>query len=239
MVDLKLAFRAAHLNWEMQHLSPKTGGRARTDPADTSMIRSAEEAGLNSERLEDMLRFLNGGGEALSLARTVLEFVQERLPGLSGGDPGLENALYPIEGITLLPPLLHPGKIICVGLNYPGSESDLAAPAFPVLFNKVATSLVGQNQPILIPRITNHVVYEGELAIVIGRTGKHIAREQADDFIAGYTIANDVGAPDLERRTSQWTTGKILDTFCPLGPTLVTREEVSAPKLADKDHAKW
>jgi acylpyruvate hydrolase len=116
-----------------------------------------------------------------------------------------------------------------VGLNYPGVGVQSSPSAFPVLFHKVATSLVGHDQPILIPRITDHIVYEGELAIVIGRRGKHIAREQAEAWIAGYTIANDVGAPDLERRTSQWTTGKMLDTFCPLGPTLVTRDEVPDP----------
>jgi len=93
----------------------------------------------------------------------------------------------------------------------------------------VAGSLIGHNQPIVIPRFSSKIDYEGELAIIIGRRGKYIAEDEALSYVAGYTVANDVSARDLQFRTSQWTTGKMLDTFGPLGPALVTRDEVPDP----------
>jgi 2-keto-4-pentenoate hydratase/2-oxohepta-3-ene-1,7-dioic acid hydratase in catechol pathway len=105
----------------------------------------------------------------------------------------------------------------------------MAVPEYPVLFHKVAGSLIGHNQPIVVPRISSKIDYEGELAIIIGRRGKYIAEEDALSYVAGYTVGNDVSARDLQFRTSQWTTGKMLDTFSPLGPALVTRDEVADP----------
>ena len=95
----------------------------------------------------------------------------------------------------------------------------------------MAGSLIGHNQPIVIPRISSQIDYEGELAIIIGRRGKYIAEDEAYSYIAGYIVANDVSARDLQFRTSQWTTGKMLDTFGPLGPALVTRDEVPDPHI--------
>jgi 2-keto-4-pentenoate hydratase/2-oxohepta-3-ene-1,7-dioic acid hydratase in catechol pathway len=132
------------------------------------------------------------------------------------------------ERTILLPPVLRPGKVICAGLNYPPPPGPDAwtPPQYPVLFHKVATSLVGHNSAILLPRLSQRVEYEGELAVVIGKGGKNIPQEETPEHIAGYTIANDVGAADIEGRTSQWASGKMFDTFLPLGPALVTPEEV-------------
>lgn len=87
-------------------------------------------------------------------------------------------------------------------------------------------ALTGYGQPIVIPCLSQEISIEGELAVVIGRRGKHIGQHDALSYVAGYTIANDIGASDLERRSSQWATGKLPDTFCPLGPALITRDEV-------------
>jgi 2-keto-4-pentenoate hydratase/2-oxohepta-3-ene-1,7-dioic acid hydratase in catechol pathway len=135
-----------------------------------------------------------------------------------------------LERITLLPPLRHPSKIICAGLNYPPppSADTWTPPQYPVLFHKVATSLIGHRSPIVLPRISQRVEYEGELVVVISKGGKNIPQEESLEHIAGYTIANDVGAADIERRTSQWASGKMFDTFLPLGPALVTRDEIQA-----------
>jgi len=132
-----------------------------------------------------------------------------------------------LDETQLLPPIPSPGKILCVGLNYPvpGARS-AERPAYPVIFGKFANTLVGHRQPILLPRVSQQVACEGELALVIGRGGRHISPERALDHIAGCTLANDLTASDLENRSSQWMTGKLPDTFTPLGPFLVTLDEI-------------
>jgi Fumarylacetoacetate (FAA) hydrolase family len=121
--------------------------------------------------------------------------------------------------------------VVCLGLNYRSHLAEIGEPAsqYPILFHKAATSLIGHEQAIVLPRISRQVDDEGELAVVIGRRGKHIPEQDALSYVLGYTCANDVSAHDLEFRTSQWTSGKMLDTFCPLGPVLVTRDEIPDP----------
>ena len=140
-------------------------------------------------------------------------FIQESLP--NSVEPLKSKAiLLQSDQVSLIPPIINPGKLICVGMNYPapGSAEDQRA-AYPVLFLKPNSTLTGHQHPILLPRISDEVFCEGELAIVIGKTGKHISIENALSHVAGYTIANDIGARDLEQRTSQWATGKLPDTF--------------------------
>jgi 2-keto-4-pentenoate hydratase/2-oxohepta-3-ene-1,7-dioic acid hydratase in catechol pathway len=118
-----------------------------------------------------------------------------------------------------------------VGLNYRSHLAEIGEPVpeYPILFHKAATSIAGHRQAIVLPRVSRQVDYEGELAVVIGRRGKYILEKEALSYVAGYTCANDVSANDLEFRTSQWTSGKMLDTFCPLGPVLVTRDAIADP----------
>jgi 2-keto-4-pentenoate hydratase/2-oxohepta-3-ene-1,7-dioic acid hydratase in catechol pathway len=178
----------------------------------------------------DMIGLLRGGETSLRAAREAAAFVRAQLAA-SDNSPGLEGIVYAMERVSVLPPVLHPSKVICLGLNYRDHavEAGMAVPEYPVLFHKVAGSLIGHNQPIVVPRISSKIDYEGELAIIIGRRGKYIAEDEALSYVAGYTVANDVSARDLQFRTSQWTTGKMLDTFGPLGPALVTRDEVVDP----------
>jgi len=175
----------------------------------------------------DMTGLLRGGDTSLRAAQQAVAFVRSQLE-VSGKTLKQQGVVYATDGISLLPPVVRPSKVICLGLNYRdhAAESGMAVPDYPVLFHKVAGSLTGHKQPIVVPRISSKIDYEGELAIIIGRRGKYIAEDEAYAYIAGYTIANDVSARDLQFRTSQWTTGKMLDTFCPLGPALVTRDEV-------------
>ena len=128
---------------------------------------------------------------------------------------------------------IKPGKIICVGLNYPPPNRDDSwlPPPYPVLFHKPSSSLIGSGLPIILPRISQQVLYEGELAVVIGTRAKNIPVARALDFVGGFTIANDIGAADIESRSSQWASGKMFDTFCPLGPTLVTPIEIQNPGI--------
>jgi 2-keto-4-pentenoate hydratase/2-oxohepta-3-ene-1,7-dioic acid hydratase in catechol pathway len=135
---------------------------------------------------------------------------------------------------SVLTPVIPP-TIYCVGLNYRkhAEETGAKIPEFPVIFLKSPTALQDPGQPIMLPRHLNsdQVDFEGELAIVIGRTCKNVSEEEALDCVLGYTIANDVSARDWQKiwGGSQWSRGKTFDTFCPVGPALVTRDEVPNP----------
>jgi 2-keto-4-pentenoate hydratase/2-oxohepta-3-ene-1,7-dioic acid hydratase in catechol pathway len=137
------------------------------------------------------------------------------------------------ESATLLAPVCDPRKIICIGLNYSdhAAESGAEIPAEPILFSKYPTALVGHGANILLPAESQQVDYEAELVVVIGRGGRRIRREHAMDHVAGYAVGHDVSARDwqLNKPGKQWMAGKTFDTFAPLGPTLVTPDEVPDP----------
>jgi 2-keto-4-pentenoate hydratase/2-oxohepta-3-ene-1,7-dioic acid hydratase in catechol pathway len=128
-------------------------------------------------------------------------------------------------------PIERPGKIVCVGLNYRDHAEEQGAklPAEPLLFAKFPTSLIGPGEPIVIPPIVQQADYEAELGVVIGATVKAVSKENALEAVAGYICANDVSARDLQYGDGQWTRGKSVDTFCPVGPELVPAAEVSDP----------
>jgi acylpyruvate hydrolase len=175
----------------------------------------------------DLTKILQGGEPGWRALAYIYTFLQDQ----SETSPNVLPEAIHLEAAKLLPPVLRPGKIVCVGLNYPpaGDQEQAAKPEYPVLFHKVITCLIGNKDKIVLPRISQQVEYEAELAIIIGKGGKYIPRQKALQYIAGYTIANDLGAKDIERRTSQWTSGKMLDSFCPLGPALVTPNEAPEP----------
>lgn len=127
-------------------------------------------------------------------------------------------------------PIPRPGKIVCVGLNYRdhAEEQGVELPAAPLLFAKFTTSLIGPGEPIVIPPIVTKCDYEAELGVVIGRTVKDVSKENALEAVAGYVVANDVSARDLQFSDGQWTRGKSPDTFCPVGP-LVPAADVPDP----------
>ena len=131
-----------------------------------------------------------------------------------------------------LPSLARPGKIICVGLNYRdhARETGLATPEQPLLFAKWPTAVIGPGEPIVIPPWSTQVDYEAELAVIIGRRASAVAAGRALHHVAGYACANDVSSRALQFRSSQWLLGKAIDTFLPLGPFLVTADEVPDPQ---------
>ena len=143
-----------------------------------------------------------------------------------------DGAALPLDGLTVLAPVPNPGKIICVGRNYYEhiAEMNKDLPVEPILFCKFANSIVGSGATVAMPPQTDMVDWEAELGVVIGRTGKNIAPDQVWDYIAGYTCMNDLSARDLQRRTGQWTRGKAIDGFLPMGPDLVTADEVPDPQ---------
>ncbi|MFS0821541.1 fumarylacetoacetate hydrolase family protein [Bacillus sp. 1P02SD] len=129
------------------------------------------------------------------------------------------------------PSVVNPQKIICVGLNYKPhvEESRMELPDYPILFSKFNNALIGNESEVSIPTHSTQVDYEAELAIVIGKEAKDVKKEDALSYVYGYTIANDLSARDLQFLTSQWLLGKSCDGFCPLGPYLVTKDEIANP----------
>lgn len=134
------------------------------------------------------------------------------------------------EKVSVLPPLRRPPKIICLGLNYldHAKEAGLEVPDYPTVFVRFPTSLMGHNAPMLRPKVSDKLDYEGELVAVIGKGGRHIPEADALDHVAGYSIFNDGSVRDYQLRTSQWTVGKTFDDTGAFGPTLVTADEVPA-----------
>jgi 2-keto-4-pentenoate hydratase/2-oxohepta-3-ene-1,7-dioic acid hydratase in catechol pathway len=141
------------------------------------------------------------------------------------------NSLIPRSAVRLLAPIPHPPRIFCVGLNYRDHaiESKMELPKVPTIFLKLPSAVIGAEQSVRIPALTQQPDYEVEFAIVIGKQGRNIAKENWLDHVFGYTILNDVSARDIQLATSQWILGKSFDTFCPIGPAIVTKDEVPDP----------
>ena len=134
--------------------------------------------------------------------------------------------------MRLGPPICRPSKIICIGLNYRdhATESGAEVPREPVLFMKATTSLVGPNDPVMIPKSAEKLDWEVELGAVIGIGGRDIPEARALDHVFGYMVVNDISARELQFRTSQWFKGKSLDGSCPMGPVIVTADEIRDPQ---------
>jgi 2-keto-4-pentenoate hydratase/2-oxohepta-3-ene-1,7-dioic acid hydratase in catechol pathway len=139
-----------------------------------------------------------------------------------------------INGYRFLPPLCRPGKIAAVGLNYAShaTEGNVELPKEPLVFAKFPSSICGPDDPITWdPALTSEVDFEAELAVVIGLPARHVTAERALDYVFGYTCLNDVSARDLQFGDGQWVRSKSLDSFCPIGPWLVTADEIPDPQV--------
>ncbi len=172
---------------------------------------------LPAGTLSSLLRLLQGGPEALQAARAAADW------------PGAHAYSRPLASVKLAPVIPDPAKIICIGLNYADHcrEQHVEPPPNPVLFAKFATCLIGPGDAIRWPEgASEQVDYEAELAVVIGQRAWNVPQADALSVIAGYTIANDISARDVQFADKQWVRGKSFDTFCPLGPYLVTPDEV-------------
>ncbi len=130
------------------------------------------------------------------------------------------------------PPVPDPDKILCIGLNYRehARESGLEVPSVPIVFAKFRNSLIGPGSAIELPAISQQIDYEGELAVVIGERCKNVPMAETLSVVAGYSILNDVSARDLQLEVSQWTVGKAIDTFAPMGPGIVPAQLVPDPQ---------
>ena len=163
------------------------------------------------------------GSEGIQLVKNATDWV---IQSHHEADNSLQEnqMIFEFGQATLLPPIPRPGKVICIAGNYP-SEKQVVKPDYPTIFLKPSSGVVGDQSDILLPDIAQNVAYEVELAIVIGKRAHNITEAEARSVMAGFTVANDLGDRILEKRTSQWATGKLFDTFTPMGPIMVTSDE--------------
>lgn len=171
-----------------------------------------------SDVAPDMRAYLDGGDRTRKDAEAAIS------TGAGATDAG---------GVKILAPIQNPEKIICIGLNYAdhAEESGMAIPEEPIVFSKYASTIIGPGDEIRVPPSSSKTDYEVELVVVIGKRGKDISEADALDHVAGYTIGHDVSARDyqLEKPGGQWMLGKTFDTFAPIGPEIVTSDEVGDP----------
>jgi 2-keto-4-pentenoate hydratase/2-oxohepta-3-ene-1,7-dioic acid hydratase in catechol pathway len=165
---------------------------------------------------------------------------------LAGGEPANRKvadwlvapppaAIHSREAVKLMAPIPRPPKLICVGLNYRdhAEESNMPIPERPTIFSKFSHGVIGPGDAIVLPKNSSQPDYEAEFAFVIGKGGRHIPADRWKDHIFGYTNLNDVSARDFQLATTQWLMGKTFDTFAPMGPFLITADEIADPHALD------
>ncbi len=194
----------------------------RASYVETGVVLGEEVISLRDSGLESIQAVMARGADGLDSVRQWLL----RPPG---------GAVAQLSQVKLRAPLLRPSKIICVGLNYRdhAAEMNVDLPDVPTVFAKFATAIIGPGEPIVLPRASKAPDYEAELAFVVGRGGRYIPAERWREHVFGYTCLNDVSARDFQMATSQWLMGKSFDTFAPIGPWVVTADEIPEPHALD------
>jgi 2-keto-4-pentenoate hydratase/2-oxohepta-3-ene-1,7-dioic acid hydratase in catechol pathway len=182
--------------------------------------------------LSDMKNFIEQSDNALPYTTRLIDFsenMEKRKDNVS------LKVAFLLNDIEILAPLSQPEKIICVGLNYLDHclETGMEPPKSPVVFSKYANAIIGDQQAIELPVNSHEVDFEAELAVVIGKEVNRVSEEEANEYIFGYTILNDVSARDLQFTDGQWMRGKTADTFAPIGPYIVTKDEIEDPHKLD------
>lgn len=200
----------------------KNGQQALGVKVDAGVIDVAEALAVSpTENIAtDIMELIEGADEAL-------QRLQKFIDGLTID----EKYLLDEANVQWEPAVTRPKKIICVGLNYRkhADETKSPYPEIPILFNKFENALTGHLSEIVVPRTTERLDHEVELGIVIGKTAKHVREDEALDYVFGYCTTNDLSARDIQKRASQWMTGKTNDGFAPVGPYLVTKDAVENP----------
>ncbi len=188
-------------------------------------------------RVVDVAALWHDGGQQTTTRQllaagpaTLRKVVEQARAALDAGPDAA--GVFQAASVEIGPPVPDPDKIICIGLNYAdhANEAGMAQTEVPVFFAKFRNSLTGPTSPILLPRVSTQIDYEGELALIIGTRCKEVSEQDALQYVAGYTIMNDVSARDLQMQTSQFTAGKALDTFAPMGPGIVLASDIPDPQ---------
>jgi 2-keto-4-pentenoate hydratase/2-oxohepta-3-ene-1,7-dioic acid hydratase in catechol pathway len=193
--------------------------RGRENAPELGVLRSAEIVPLAELGFRDMPELIAQWTSA-----------QPRVEELAAKGEG-----QPLSSVKLMAPVPKPNKLICIGLNYRehAIESNMAIPEVPTVFSKFATAIVGPEDSVVLPSITQQPDYEAEFAFIVGKGGRNIPESEWRNHVFGYTIVNDVSARDLQLRVSQWLMGKSFDTFAPMGPAITTADEIADPHTLD------
>ena len=202
---------------------------ALLDDATVLEVKAAADAFASPRKVDasSLKTFVEQGDDAVQTVRILLDEAREYRK--SWEDWGF---LFPLASLKLVAPIPNPSKVVAIGQNYIDHcrEQNAPIPERPIIFAKFPTSVIGHGDAITWPPdLTKEVDYEAELGVVIGKRARCVRKEDAFDYVAGYLNANDVSARDLQFGEKQWVRGKSLDTFCPLGPYLVTKDEIPDP----------
>jgi 2-keto-4-pentenoate hydratase/2-oxohepta-3-ene-1,7-dioic acid hydratase in catechol pathway len=189
---------------------------------EAGVVVDGQAVGLRGAGFDNMLSVIAAGADGLDRIRRWMD-----------NPPAGETV--DLAKAKLAAPIPRPPKIICIGLNYRdhAEESKMAIPEVPTVFAKFPTAVIGHGRPIVLPKASARPDYEAEFAVVIGRGGRHIPEAKWRDHVFGYTMMNDVSARDFQMATSQWMMGKTFDTFAPIGPWIVTADEIEDPHALD------
>jgi 2-keto-4-pentenoate hydratase/2-oxohepta-3-ene-1,7-dioic acid hydratase in catechol pathway len=201
---------------EMRLVTFEVDGRSRPGVLQASAVVDLTPLGYPT-----LLDLIEGGSDALAAAGNLAN--------------NSSSSAIPAAGVRLRAPIPKPRKLLCVGLNYRdhAEETGSEIPDVPTIFNKFATAVIGPGDQIVLPKVSKSPDYEAEFAFVIGRGGRHIPADNWREHVFGYTIVNDVSARDYQRATTQWLMGKTFDTFAPMGPWIVTADEIADPHALD------
>jgi 2-keto-4-pentenoate hydratase/2-oxohepta-3-ene-1,7-dioic acid hydratase in catechol pathway len=226
-----ISFSTEETDWK----TPRMGILLHDRSVDTGYRLDCERLFDAAERPTNPLSWFDMDGPWFQKARVTAE-------RLSGDKNALAEAkekglLVRSQDAYWHAPVPRPGKVICIGLNYRdhAAESNMPIPERPVIFSKFSTAVIAPGEPVVLPKTSNQVDYEAELAVVIGRRAKNVSAQNAYHYVLGYTAFNDVSARDFQFADGQWQRGKSCDTFAPMGQTIVTTDAITDPhKLSIK-----
>ncbi|MDT8860111.1 fumarylacetoacetate hydrolase family protein [Alkalihalobacillus sp. MEB130] len=192
---------------------------------DLQSLSKEFEGGEIRSFMKEMKSFIEAGEEAIKYLNALVGYFDQT-------DDIRPRVSKQIQDIKLLAPIENPGKVVCVGNNYMDHciEQNVEPPKQPLIFSKWPSCIIANHEEIELPEESKQVDFEAELAVVIGKKGKQISEDEALDYIFGYTIMNDVSARDVQFGDGQWVRGKSFDTFAPLGPVLVSKDEIENPQ---------
>ncbi len=220
-----ISFATEDTNWQ----TPRMGILLHAGGYDTGYRLDCEKLFEKDERPANPLAWFDMDGPWFQKARETHDTLVRDARALD--EAAAKGWLVRSSDAYWFAPVPRPGKIICIGLNYRdhAAESNLPIPEQPVVFSKFSTAVIAPGEPVVIPRGSEQVDYEAELAVVIGRHAKHVAADRAYNYVLGYTAFNDVTARDFQFGDGQWQRGKSCDTFAPMGQTIVTTDVITDP----------
>ena len=220
-----ISFATEETDWKY----PRMGIILNANGSDTGHRLDCEKLFEPSERPSNPLAWFDTDERWFRRSRETAELLGRDAAALA--DAKAKGWLVPSQDAYWYAPIPRPGKVVCIGLNYRdhAAESGLAVPERPVVFSKFSSCVIAPGEPVVIPSTSEKVDFEAELAVVIGRHAKHVSADRAYDYVLGYTILNDVTARDFQFGDGQWQRGKSCDTFAPMGPTIVTTDEIPDP----------